>query len=381
MKTENLFGVKPTESYSANDYRSIVIYGINFSEANSQIDSLKNLGIINIEEIKSIKKDKTINMVKAICNNSITAKNLITSKIKIGYERFRVAEFKRKKTLIVCYDCALFGHKQGSNKCKGIKCYGCGSKDHIRFNCPDKDDRSKDKCPNCDGNHPATYAGCQVFKQQLNKLYGKKQNNNHNRNKDKLVTASSSNKDVDLNKFNYTKKDTKKNKSIDDLFNELQKTNDEIKKTNKSINNLNNNLLAKIEGGFDEVEIYLRNLEDRILFNNSSIISFMIHSFYKLGEKTINKSADLNTWKNHISDLFKKSFDSEKDDKNRDYFKVKANQVIADKEYASSKLFFTARKENEPTDNELNGNELNNTTQSSPNDLIDDDCENSDDDE
>jgi hypothetical protein len=72
---------KPTESYSANDYRSIVIYGINFSEANSQIDSLKKLGIINSEEIKSIKKDKTINMVKAICNNSTTAKNLITSNI------------------------------------------------------------------------------------------------------------------------------------------------------------------------------------------------------------------------------------------------------------------------------------------------------------
>ncbi len=332
--TFTMFNVKPVESYSANDYRAVVIYGLSYEDAKQNEDHLKSLNIIDLEEIKSIKKEKSINMVKAICNTSITAKNLISSKIKIGYERYKVAEFTRKKKLIVCYDCSKFGHKRGSNKCNGIQCYGCGSKDHTRFNCPDKDDRSKDKCPNCNGNHPATYAGCSVFKNQLNKMYG---NNKQTKNKVPLKNSTSNN-EVDLNKFNYTNKSTS-NKSLDDIY-------EEIKKTNENFNKLNFSLQEKISNSFNKVETRIKKIEDRSVHFNNVMIKFVIKNFYMLAEKLITNKNLLNNYKTTFGEIFSKHFVAHKEGENPEHYMIRANKDIEKSQFLGSNIFFKIDENN-----------------------------------
>lgn len=116
----------------------------------------------------------TLNMVKAICKDETTRSNLLKNQtIKIGHIRHRVTEFVIKPKLNVCYQCGGFNHFAKSGKCKKNIFIVCSSIKHSRKDFPNKENKELFQCLNCNNNHPATYAGCEHFKNFLSKLNDK----------------------------------------------------------------------------------------------------------------------------------------------------------------------------------------------------------------
>ena len=224
--------------------------------------------------MKSSKKDKIIQMTKAICKDSETAHNLIKNGIEIGYMRHKAVEYEHKPKLIVCYDCGGYNHIKGSNKCKKEKiCINCSSKVHSSYDCPHKGQKEGVKCPNCNEAHPATYAGCVHFKKAISNLY-KNQNkptSNFESNTNKsysAITTSSENRIIDM-----IKKLTESTK--DEIIKEI---NDKLKVLNEKISVQN----MKCREGFEVVEKLLNEHELRIEDNTNIITSALNETFYAI---------------------------------------------------------------------------------------------------
>lgn len=68
-----------------------------------------------------------------------------------------------KRDIPQCSNCQQYGHtrKYCFRKPKCIKCAG----DHASSNCERKERSDSVKCILCDGNHPANYKGCTVYKE------------------------------------------------------------------------------------------------------------------------------------------------------------------------------------------------------------------------
>lgn len=160
LNRKKLFSADINEIKSADDDLCLIIKDIGFNEANELFEqALKPLGITKIIELKSHKKDKIINMVKAVCKNEVVLSKLIKEGIKIGYIKHRAEQFIKKPTLIMCYKCGFNGHT--SVKCRNnLKCIRCSKTDHESKDCPIKGNLEDYVCPNCNEPHPATYAGC-----------------------------------------------------------------------------------------------------------------------------------------------------------------------------------------------------------------------------
>lgn len=162
------------------EQRTIVIKGKTYEEMkNKHLESLTAQGITAIEEIKSMRKEVEIYVVKALCVNEKTAQDFIeTGFIQIGLRRLKVKKYERPTKTVVCFKCAKFNHIASNCKSKIIKCFKCAG-EHEATDCPLKTIESvepdKYNCPNCNEHHPATYAGCKKFKENLTKLKAKKQ--------------------------------------------------------------------------------------------------------------------------------------------------------------------------------------------------------------
>ena len=190
-----MFGIKPIESKRVNDFKAVVIKNLTYDEARNLETCLIQQGINSIEEIKSNKRDNIIQMVKAICRDTETAANLIKEGVKIGYMKHKVETYIFTPKLLVCYACGGFNHTKNSNKCKlEKKCIKCSNRDHESFDCPQKGKREGLCCPNCNESHPATYAGCSVFKIALTNIHKKSSNElksykaSNNKNSRQLLT-------------------------------------------------------------------------------------------------------------------------------------------------------------------------------------------------
>jgi len=82
--------------------------------------------------------------------------NMLNSKIIIEPQR-------QKREIAQCQTCQRYGHTKSycnrSPRC--VKCAG----DHLTKNCSKKDRTQDAKCVLCEGNHPANYKGCQIYKE------------------------------------------------------------------------------------------------------------------------------------------------------------------------------------------------------------------------
>lgn len=63
-----------------------------------------------------------------------------------------------------CYNCQKFGHSAGNctNRAKCVICAG----EHKLADCPNKNDKEKNKCANCGANHTASYGGCKFIQKE-----------------------------------------------------------------------------------------------------------------------------------------------------------------------------------------------------------------------
>jgi hypothetical protein len=67
---------------------------------------------------------------------------------------FRCVKFEvARSTPLICRSCGKFGHKHAECKSLNKICIGCGGKDHSCWDCPHKNNPSRDHCSNCH-NHP-----------------------------------------------------------------------------------------------------------------------------------------------------------------------------------------------------------------------------------
>lgn len=82
---------------------------------------------------------------------------------KLLHCRVVVEPPRPKREIPQCGKCQQYGHtkKYCHRKPKCIKCAG----DHLSIDCTRKGRSDNVKCVLCDGNHPANYKGCQVYKQ------------------------------------------------------------------------------------------------------------------------------------------------------------------------------------------------------------------------
>ncbi|KMQ93691.1 nucleic-acid-binding protein from transposon x-element [Lasius niger] len=75
----------------------------------------------------------------------------------------------KKREIPQCTQCQTYGHTK--NYCfKGPRCVKCAGK-HMTNDCPRREKFAEVKCYKCERNYPASYKGCEVYKQLQQKLY------------------------------------------------------------------------------------------------------------------------------------------------------------------------------------------------------------------
>ena len=81
----------------------------------------------------------------------------------IMYCRISFEPPRPKKSIPQCTNCQQYGHTKSfcKRKPKCIKCAG----NHLSKNCERKNWEAQVKCALCNGNHPANYKGCSIYKQ------------------------------------------------------------------------------------------------------------------------------------------------------------------------------------------------------------------------
>lgn len=121
LNANSICGKKAIESRRSNDHKSVIIKDISFNEAKQIEEKLRELGITQIEELISNRKDRKLNFVKAICTNYSMAECLIKNGLKLNYKKHQVSEFINKPKLIVCFNCGGFNHTVKSQRCKKNK--------------------------------------------------------------------------------------------------------------------------------------------------------------------------------------------------------------------------------------------------------------------
>lgn len=172
--------------------------------------------------------------------------HLLNNGMKIGYINYRVEKFIEKPNVIICFKCSQFGHTQSS--CKFTqKCFRCSNKDHSSKSCPFKLDKNNQKCPNCHGPHPATYAGCKAFKEQLMQLHEKKnsqsQSNNNKYNSNNL--KNNNNNFVTSNTPTWSKEKlatatttTNDSEKLNELYSKIENISDKFEQYIEKMNNI-----------------------------------------------------------------------------------------------------------------------------------------------
>lgn len=89
----------------------------------------------------------------------------------MNHVRITWEKYKNNKLVLQCLNCQKFGHS--INNCfknpKYVKCLGS----HRAMEC-DKEDAAPPQCVNCEGLHPANFAGCPKFKYAIYKKSKKK---------------------------------------------------------------------------------------------------------------------------------------------------------------------------------------------------------------
>ena len=142
---------------------------INLVELKEQIEA-KNHKVISITNIRHIKTKRPlplffIELEQKENNKDIYNINQLLNTI-ISFE-----QAYKKREIPQCTRCQAYGHTK--NYCfKGPRCVKCAG-NHMTNDCSKKGKLAEVKCYNCEGNHPASYKGCEVYKQLQQKLYPK----------------------------------------------------------------------------------------------------------------------------------------------------------------------------------------------------------------
>lgn len=83
----------------------------------------------------------------------------------IHHQAVTIEDPKKRKTIPQCQRCQQYGHSK--NYCmRPYRCVKCGE-GHRTADCPKTDRNTPAKCALCEGDHPANYKGCDVYREIL----------------------------------------------------------------------------------------------------------------------------------------------------------------------------------------------------------------------
>lgn len=278
--------------------RTLIIRGANAIDLTDYDDEVKKQGITEYCDLESRKQNVKINMVKAVCESTLTYENLLKNGLKVGVINYRLVKFIRKPNVMICFNCSSPGHI--AKFCRNTqKCTRCSSPDHTKNSCPMKDDlnRSNFKCPNCNGQHPATYAGCVKYKETLKKIM--ERNELNTKDKPKQFTSNPQknpwNNPVNEQFTQINDKLTVIESNLSTLtnaMNEIQEMKTDVAQFKQNMNNQ----LTKLEASLKEQE--------------NKFVSFSNYIFLTLLSK--KKDFDLNEYKSKLINYFNLTLDSNK---------------------------------------------------------------------
>lgn len=133
-------------------------------------DEIVNLGfkVTNIWNMKSSKTKKPMSMFSIELTQEPHVKDIYKVESLLS-SRVVFEPMKTKRDIPQCANCQQYGHtkKFCHRPPRCIKCAG----EHSSIHCPRKERSDKVKCVLCDGNHPANYKGCVVFKEIQSNRY------------------------------------------------------------------------------------------------------------------------------------------------------------------------------------------------------------------
>jgi len=115
------------------------------------------------KRIISAATNEPTTLMRIKCESVNQKEHLIKNGLSISFgKKLTVVDYKPNNPL-QCHNCMGFGHR--ATTCPSeIICKKCANKGHSSKNCT-KPDNQEDKCANCEGNHPATFAACPSFQQ------------------------------------------------------------------------------------------------------------------------------------------------------------------------------------------------------------------------
>ena len=202
----------------------------------------------------------------------------------------RVVKFINKPKLIICYKCSSPGHMARS--CRSVaKCTRCSSLDHTKNDCPEKDNKNREnfKCPNCNGPHPATYAGCVKYKEALKQLSDKNFNKKRTEKKNSEIIESTLNP--------WTNKD-----NIEKITTQITQMATNLTKIEESIYTLTTSFTNEINKFKDDLEQFKKQVTSNMakLVNELNAQDLKVVSF--INEK--QKGLDLTAYKSKLTNHF-----------------------------------------------------------------------------
>ena len=208
VKNDAIFPNKIKKEVIKKAKITLVIKGLTFNEARDNQEKLSELGITQIINLQTPKKDSNeletsndsltkkvmrteLNIVGINCEDETTEIKLKKAGIYLEYMRYKVEDYIRPIRVLQCHNCNKFNHK--ARECQNEQaCLKCGE-NHSYKQCNVMKDKLR--CVNCNGNHAATSKECLQYKNHKRELTETKENENRKkkRNEENTVRNESNN--------------------------------------------------------------------------------------------------------------------------------------------------------------------------------------------
>jgi len=135
-------------------------YSTDISEIKSAIEEHGH-AVMNVFNVKQNRTNIPLSLFFIDLKPSETNKDIYQIE-SLNHTKVKFEPPRPKRTIPQCSKCQRYGHTQAycyhSPRC--VKCAG----NHHTKQCPRKERSEQVKCALCDGNHPANYKGCTVYK-------------------------------------------------------------------------------------------------------------------------------------------------------------------------------------------------------------------------
>lgn len=165
-KTE-FYTYKPKEERCFRVVVKNLHHSSNVEELKADIEE-RGHTVENIWNIKHFRTKDPLPMFFVDLKPSINNKDIYNIDIMLS-QKVIIEPPRAKRNIPQCARCQRYGHTKAychlSPRC--VKCAG----DHMTANCSRKEKSDKVKCVLCEGNHPANYKGCTVYKELQQKKY------------------------------------------------------------------------------------------------------------------------------------------------------------------------------------------------------------------